>query len=101
MGTVNVAGDTQRAEAIALATTLSRVSQLVRALAGEMLNSAEGSVRLEAVRLLPLLHGHTSRDIADKLLAMMWGDLHAEVGFDCSCVCVRGYLNASHCTNCR
>eukprot|EP00041_Stephanoeca_diplocostata_P035982 m.1291505 g.1291505 ORF g.1291505 m.1291505 type:complete len:571 (+) comp24786_c0_seq11:1016-2728(+) len=80
---VHVSGDVQRAEAIALATALSRVSQLVRALTGEMLNNAESDVRLEAVRLLPQLHGHTGRDVADKLLAMMWEDWQPDVRRAC------------------
>lgn len=57
-----------RNEAIGLVVQLSRSSTLIRALTAELLNSADHRSRLASVKLLPLLHGHTTRDIADKLL---------------------------------
>ena len=69
----------ERDEAKRLAVALSKQSKLVFALTAELLNSTDPTARLEAVRLLPQLHGLVSRDCADKLLSVMWDDNATEI----------------------
>ena len=73
----------RRTEAIRLLMFLSESSNIVRALAGELLNSCNSKRRLAAVKLLPRLSGHTGKDAADKLLAMMWADWSIEIKQAC------------------